>query len=194
MALLVCARKAGLRAAGVNVDEQQSLTKWSEYRETQRSRPEGAELVDVPILTRRVDDYRQIALELAGSYDIAFIDTPPGHMHYRNSVHRLCEAADLILIPTGTSELDLGEVIPFRRSTAGDRGVFLLNAVNRRTSALQRAQQRLIKQGKLCPVNIPRLESIAHQFMLGLAAPDTGERGAEDFTAVWDFVRHEVDV
>src|SRR4051794_23450385 len=192
MALLVCARTAGFRVAGVNTDEQPSLTNWGKFREAQRRNPAASGLVDVPILTRRLDDYRQVNREVSNSYDIAFIDTPPGHSHYRGSVQSLCETADLVLIPTGPSDVDLDEVIPFRMQTAGDKAVFLLNAVNRRASSYLRARQRLIKVGLLCPVDVPRLEVIHTQYKLGLASPDTGDKGADDFTAVWEFVRREV--
>ena len=195
MALLVCAKQAGLRTAGVNMDEQQSLTNWGKFRETQRQNAPTANIVDIPILTRRLDDYRQVNTEVGAAYDIAIFDTPPGHSHYVKSVQRLCETADVILIPTGTSDVDLNEVIPFGRSIGGDKAVFLLNAVNRRATSYLRARQRLVKTGgALCPVDVPRLEAIHNQFMLGLASPDTGERGADDFVAVWDYIRHQVGV
>lgn len=192
MALLVCARQAGLRVVGINLDEQPSLTNWGRFRDLQRQNPAAGDILDVPVLTRRVDDYRQIEADIAGKFDLALLDTPPGHAHYRVPVSRICEQADLILIPTGVSDLDLDEVIAFRTGTAGDKGVFLLNAVNRRASSYQRARQRLLRVGRLCPADVPRLEGIHTQFKLGLASPDTGDRGTDDFGAVWDFVRHEV--
>ena len=58
MGLLVCARAAGLRAIGINMDEQQTLTTWGAYRE--RSRTLMPDFVDVPVFARRLDDYRRV--------------------------------------------------------------------------------------------------------------------------------------
>jgi chromosome partitioning protein len=189
MGLLVCARNAGKRAIGINMDEQQTLTTWGAYREKARGR---IECHDVPVLARDMDDYRRVMSEVE-DYDLAIFDTPPGHSHFRSAIATLCAQADLIVIPTGASTVDLTEVIPFGEQYAGNRGVFCLNGVNRRTASFQRAQQRLLKSGRLCPVAIPRLEGIHTYFEKGLTVSDiAGAQGSEDFEAVWNFVRREV--
>ena len=57
----------------------------------------------------------------------------------------------------------------------------------------RQAQQRLLKGGRLCPIEIPRLEGIHSYFEKGLTAVDVGEgSGGDDFEAVWNYVRREV--
>jgi chromosome partitioning protein len=185
MGLLVCARNAGKRVIGINMDEQQTLTTWGAYREKARERIDCS---DVPVLARDMDDYRRVMAEVA-EYDVAVFDTPPGHSHFRNAIATLCSLADLILIPTGASAVDLTEVIPFGEQYAGSRGVFCLNGVNRRTASFQKAQTRLLKSGRLCPVAIPRLEGIHIYFEKGLTVGDVGGAQGAD---VWNFVRQEV--
>jgi chromosome partitioning protein len=188
MGLLALAAKSGLKVLGVNTDKQGSLMKWAERRRLQREKP-GCELVDIPIYDMAVDDYRK--LEALRGYELIVVDTPPGHSDDLMSVLGLCEAADIILIPTAASEMDTDEVVDFYTKVAG-RAYFVMNAVNRRSKSYLRSRQRLLKRGKLCPADVPRLESILNQYARGTACADEGEAGALDFEAVWHFVGHEL--
>jgi chromosome partitioning protein len=179
-----------LRVLGVNTDEQATLDKWARRRRALRETDAGASFVDVPIQRISISDYRQIK-DLVG-YDVIVVDTPPGHVGVRNSVKALCEMADVVLIPTTASDIDLDEVVPFRRKVAGERAFFVLNAINPRTRQYREARNILLAAGKLCPADVPRLESIQSQYAKGLACTDEGEKGADAFEAIWNFVRHEV--
>jgi chromosome partitioning protein len=192
MALLVSAARSGLRVLGINADEQATLDRWARRRRELRATDDGASFVDVPIERLSVGEYRQIR-DRRG-YDVIVVDTPPGHVGVRNSVQGLCELADLVLIPTTASDIDLDEVVPFRRRVAGQKAFFVLNAVNPRTVQYRNARGILLKAGKLCPADVPRLESIQAQYAKGLACTDEGEKGAEAFEAVWDFARHELGI
>ncbi len=190
MALLVSARRAGLKVLGINMDGQRSLDKWGIRRQNQRKTSETADIVQIPVEYVMVHDYR--ALRGYEQYDLLFIDTPPGHGDAHNSIRAVCEMADLVLIPTSTSPMDLDQVVPFAREITSRRSFFVLNRVNRRAKSFQRAKHVLVKHGHLCPVDIPAFEAIPSQFMLGLASTDFEDAGSESFEALWDFVRNEL--
>ncbi len=190
MALLVSARRAGLRPLGVGMDFQHSLEKWAALREKQRKTPEGVDFVEIPVQALHVNDYRR--LEAVSGADVVFVDTPPGHEEAQTSIAALCELAHLVLIPTSTSPVDLSEVIPFHRKMRIERAFFVLNDVNRRTSQYSAARIELMKTGRLCPVDIPHREAIPLQFLRGLVATDVDEPGSEWFEALWNFVAQEL--
>jgi chromosome partitioning protein len=125
-------------------------------------------------------------------YQVAICDTPPGHGAHVNAIANLCAMADLILIPTSSSTDDLSEVVPFRSRVAGNKGVFILNKVNRRTGSFTRARTVLMQGGKLCPVEIPLYEDIHTYFDRGLTALDVDRaNGSAELGLVWDFVAQE---
>lgn len=190
MALLVSARRAGFNVLGVGMDYQHSLEKWSLLRGRQRKTPEGAEFVDVSVEGMHINEYRRLGT--VANADIVFVDTPPGHEEVQTSVAAVCGLADLILIPTSTSPVDLSEVIPFYRRLQPERAFFVLNDVNRRTSQYSTAKVELMKTGRLCPIDIPHREAIPLQFLRGLVATDVDEPGSEWFDALWNFVAQEL--
>ena len=167
------------------------MLKWAERRRLQREKPD-CQLIDVHVSDMAVDDYR--ALRTLRGYDLLIVDTPPGHSGDLMSVLGLCENADIILIPTAASEMDTDEVVDFYSKLAGMRAYFVMNAVNRRSKSYMRSRQRLLKKGKLCPADVPRLESILNQYARGTACADEGEAGALDFEALWNFVCHELSL
>lgn len=189
-AMLASAAGAGISAVGINMDEQQTLTTWHQRRELIRAhRPE---ISKIDVLTKPIGEWRS-ALSAIASYTIAFFDTPPGHGQNAVAISNICEKVDLVLIPTGVTEDDLNEVIPFAQSVAGEKAAFVLMKANRRTKSFIAAQTMLNKAGRLCPIEVPTLEDI-HQFHpSGMTAIDMlGANGSEQLTAVWDFVRREV--
>lgn len=190
MGLLVSARKVGYVAVGVGMDPQNSLQRWSSFRERQRSTSQGADLVEVPVTSLSVHDYRRL-LTMTGC-DLVVVDTLPGVGEAINSIISLCELADVVLIPTSSSPMDVDQVVPFRKDIAGNRSWFVLNAANRRTRSFQKAKFGMQAAGRVCPIEIPKLEAIPDQFLRGLTVSDKGEPGSEDFAALWDFVRYEL--
>jgi len=191
-ALLVAAHAAGVNAVGVNVDEQTTLTAWGSARERRRSK--APEISQIDVLTHPLNDWRQ-ALNATSGYSIAFIDTPPGHGQNAVAIRNLCDAADLVLIPTGVSEDDLAEVIPFAKQIAGAKAAFVLMKVNRRFRSFQKAQSDLMKIARLCPAEVPALEEIHMYHRGGLTALDVKRSaGSDQLASVWNFVRHEVQL
>jgi len=188
--LLVSASKSGVKAIGINLDEQTTLSRWSTLRTAAREK--FPEIVPVDVWQGQIDDFQRL-LNAAEPYQIAFIDTPPGHGAYADSIASLCERADLIIIPTSSTNDDLDEVIPFQRRVAGAKGVFVMNKVNRRTTSFLSARHRLISAGALCPIEIPQLEDIHKYFTFGLTALDAPKAdGVADLDAVWQFVWQQV--
>lgn len=189
-ALLVAAHAAGVNAVGVNVDEQTTLTAWGAARD--RRRTKRPEVTQIDVLTHSINDWRH-ALKATSGYSIAFIDTPPGHGQNAVAIRNLCDAADLVLIPTGVSEDDLAEVIPFAKQIVAGKAAFVLMKVNRRFRSFQKAQRDLMKIARLCPAEVPALEEIHIYHKGGLTALDVKQSaGADQLISVWNFVRHEV--
>lgn len=188
--LLVSAAKAGVNAVGINMDEQQTLTKWAAIRA--KAREQVPELSAVTVWQHQLDDYRRI-MAMLDAYDIAFFDTPPGHGPHASSIANLCALADLIIVPTSTSSDDIAEVKPFMSRVAGNKGAFVLNRINRRTASFARGRNELVQAGQLCPAEIPQLEDIHQYFRLGLTALDAPKAsGALDLDGVWQFIRQRV--
>lgn len=185
--LLVCGAQAGYRCLGIDLDPQRNLEKWFRRRPQQQVvRPD---IVGMPI-----DGWME-ALEGAKVYDLVIVDTPPSVEDHMVDVRELAERADLVLIPTGYGPFDLDSVVPWMAAMDrhGLNAAFCMNRVNRRARAFRTAQQRLVKVGKLCPVEIPQLEEILSYTARGLTVLDIEKaKGIEDIEAVWDFVRREI--
>jgi chromosome partitioning protein len=190
MSMLVSARRSGLSVLGVNMDEQASLESWSVRRRRTIERNPTHGIPEIQVMHLEPGDWRR--LNDVRDYDIVIVDTPPGHGDAMHALRSLCGIADLVLIPTSPNGLDLEEIIPFGTSLDANKVVFVLNRVNRRTRSFGQARAELLKEGHLCPVDIPLLEAIPTQYVHGLATTDYGEAGSEAFEGLWHFVRREV--
>jgi chromosome partitioning protein len=190
--LLVAAGQAGIRAVGVDLDQQQTFFKWAGRRA--KSREKVGQIVAADVLPGEADQWSLLRQQVSG-YDLAVVDTPPGVEHTLTHIARLCREADFVLIPTSPSTDDLESVVPWWRPLAehGCKGAFLLNKANRRTKSYGAARSALLRHGALAPIEIPQLEDIAAPFSSGLAVVDYDKvRGAEVMTDVWRYVRREV--
>ena len=189
MSLLVSARLNGLSVLGVNMDAQLSLDKWGRTRDEQIRLNPDAGIRPIPVLRLAPDRWREVAA--MSGYDAVIVDTPPGHGESLHSIRSLCESADLVLIPTSATGLDLDEVIPFGSEVGKGRSAYVLNRVNRRTKAFSKARNALLEAGDcdLCPVEIPVLEAISGRYMYGLTTSDFGDAGAEALDGLWRYVR-----
>lgn len=190
MSMLVSGRRAGLRVLGVNMDGQHSLDKWAVRRRAAIERHPEAGILEVPVRFIPVSEWRD--LRAIDDVDLIVVDTPPGHGESVQPIRSVCGFADLVVIPTSASGMDLDEVVPFGESIPHQRSVFVLNRVNRRTRTFERARNAIIQRGRLCPIEIPSLDVISTQFMRGLASTDFDDPGREAFDALWHFVRQEV--
>ncbi|MEI7609809.1 MAG: hypothetical protein WCJ64_20705, partial [Rhodospirillaceae bacterium] len=75
----------------------------------------------------------------------------------------------------------------------GTKSACLLSATNRRTKSFIEAKHRLIRAGRLCPMDIPRVEDIPTSTKLGLGVIELGgAKGSDDFKSVWAFLKTEI--
>lgn len=187
--LLVSAATAGLRVALLDLDSQKTAHKWA------ADRPEEL----VPISSRAVDLSQAVeALDemLAGDVDLVVIDTPPTLDADPSQTRTLIQRADFVVVPTSASPTDLRSVEEFMGLVCdlGAQGAFVLSGIRRNSKMALDARMRLNDAGgRLCPVDVRRLDDIATVIDLGATVHEMkGASGAEDMAAVWTYVRKEL--
>jgi chromosome partitioning protein len=191
--LLVAGAQAGLAVVGIDFDPQQSLGKWAARRERTRQALPSETFVSVPVRAFDLSEWRESVAELSG-YDLIVIDTPPGVEANLPAIRGLCEAATIVLVPTGTTRDDLDSVLPWMKELldAKVRASFVLNKVNRRTNSFAKSRARLIRIGPVCPIDIPSLEEIHSQSDNGLTVLDmVKSKGHEPMEGLWVFTQQE---
>jgi chromosome partitioning protein len=185
--LLVCAAQAGLRVMGVDFDPQGNLAKWA------AKRPK-TEVVAVPVRAGQLDSWREL-IGITNNLELIVIDTPPGVEKQLGAIKALAETTDLMIVPTGIGSFDLETVIPWMKevSLIAKEAAFCLNKVNRRTISFRKAQQKLTRAGRLCPIEIPHFDDIVSLTEFGLTVIDIkNAKGVDDIEAVWGFVGREL--
>jgi chromosome partitioning protein len=188
--MLVCAVAAGLSVLAVDADPQQTLTL------SMSRRPEEAP--QIPIQTIGMSE---IAGALPGikaqDVDLVIIDTPPGVETYRDAIRTLLAAADFVLVPTRSGNPDLDSVTEWMKLVQREDvpSAFVLNATKRSAKRTERARVRLIRAGKICPIDIRNLEDIEKCHDAGVGLIEISRAiGVEDIEIVWEFVRAELGV
>lgn len=122
--LAVAAERAGLSCAVCDLDPQASGWKWSQRRKTEA--PE--------VLTAVAEQLESIqAKAAAGGLDLLIIDSAP---HADRAALLACKAADLVLVPTRASILDLDALKPVLElvEMAKRPALAVLNGVSTTTS------------------------------------------------------------
>lgn len=196
--LMVAAMRAGLRPLGVNFDSQGSLVKWSRKRSLFREC--NVKLVDLieeaTVLDLEPGRWREI-VDVRG-HGLVIVDTPPGHSDAVQSIRSMCGAADLVLVPTSSSQADVDEVRAYPRQLGAKSAFFVFNRTNRRARLFPIAQGKLVAHGKVCPIDIPASEVIPLQYAAGLTPLDPCNERSENMAAscgaFWEFVCSEVGV
>jgi chromosome partitioning protein len=191
--LLVAGAQAGLRIVGVDFDPQQSLGKWAARRDKTREALPSETFVNVPVHSFDLSEWRERVAEFS-DHDLIVIDTPPGVEANLPAIRGLCEAATIVLVPTGTTRDDLDSVLPWMKELleAKVRASFVLNKVNRRTNSFAKSRTRLIRVGPVCPIDIPALEEIHSQSDNGLTVLDlVKSKGHEPMEGLWMFTQQE---
>ena len=180
----------GLLVATLDLDLQRSLTKWFSKR------PD-----DMAPITHfeagMIQNDVKAAIAGIDGFDLLVIDTPPSIEDHPEAFRLLATAADLILIPTGQSDDDLDSVRPwmqFVRKTQG-KAAFVLNRVKPRARSFVEAKTILVREGTVCPIEIPDYEDIAFTSSRGIGLLELkGGKGTEYMSGVWSFVRSEMGV
>jgi chromosome partitioning protein len=189
--LAVYAAHEGLKVVAVDLDRQASLTRWYERR------PEEAPPL---ILWAGGMSDASRAIEEIGALedvDLIVVDTPPGLDDHAEATRLLVTKADFVLVPTTQGTADIDSVVEWmkflRRERA--RAGFLLNKVQRTHTRYRTAKLRLNRAGALCPVDVRLLDDIeaTHDHGVGVCEIRRS-RGSEDFAAVWDYVKHQLEL
>jgi chromosome partitioning protein len=194
--LLPLLASEGLSVLGVDLDPQETLTKWFTVRQQTAERRKRAPLPSFDVMPVDLRRWRQ-AIDHAhsGSYDVVIVDMAPSVLGYIDEVDALCRIADLVVVTTAATFNDLSSTIPWIESLARKQFRFAacLNRANRREVAFELARGSLNKLGPLCPVEVRSLAD-SHVYALeGLAAVDKPKsKAAADFIGVWHYLRREL--
>ena len=186
--LAVAAALDGFKVATIDLDRQQSLSRWWSKR------PEN--FMSIQHMIALIGDSNQIVQEATG-FDLVIVDTPPAIEEHPEHVQILIDAADLVLIPSQPSDDDIDSVVPWMEFIMRSRrpAAFVLNRVRRNTHSLRTAKLTLLRAGRLCPIEIPHTEDMNRSRSLGIGIMEIRNgQGAEEVSGVWSFVRSELRI
>jgi chromosome partitioning protein len=186
--LAVAAALDGLNVATLDLDLQRSLTKWYSKR------PDDMAPITHFEAGMSSGDIQDALNGIAG-FDILIIDTPPSIEDHPEAFRLLADAAGLILIPTGQSDDDLDSVRPWMRFVRQTKSeaAFVLNRVNPRARSFTEAKALLVRDGRICPIEIPTYEDVIFTSSRGIGILELkGGKGGEYIAGVWSFVRAEM--
>jgi len=190
--LAVAAVHSGLAVTTVDLDESPTLTTWW------RNRPDILPQIDhmaAPIDSIE-GDLRQEIEGIKGC-DLLVIDTPPSLTAYPAHARALIRAADLVVVPCQQYDEDLDAVTAWVGLTRdlGASTLILLNRTQRRESSFEAAKRRLVKLGRLCPIDIPHFADVPKTFSRGLGVAEVrGAKGGQDYEAVLDHICRELGI
>lgn len=190
--LAVAAVHAGLNVTTVDLDESPTLTAWW------KRRPEilpSIEHMAAPI--DRIDGDLRQEVEAVVGCDLLIVDTPPSLTAYPAHARGLIRAADLVLVPCQQYDEDLDAVTAWigLARDLGASSLILLNRTQRRESSFEAAKRRLVKLGRLCPIDIPHFADVPKTFPKGLGVAEVrGAKGGADYEAVLDHIRSEIGI
>jgi chromosome partitioning protein len=184
--LAVYAAHEGRRVVIVDLDRQQSLTRWCERR------PPAAPAL---ILWEGAmgDAKRAIAeIDALDDVDLVIVDTPPGLDDHPDATRLLVSKADFVLVPTTQGTTDIDSVVEWMNFLRRERtsAAFMLNKVQRQHTRYTKAKARLNRAGPLCPVDVRQLDDIESTHDHGVGVCELRKsRAADDLSCVWDFVK-----
>lgn len=187
--LSVCAAHDGLRVAMVDLDRQGTLSRWYERRPN-----------EAPSLTLwhgPMSDAAKALSDIDGlpDIDLVVVDTPPGLDDHPDASRLLVARADFVLVPTTQGTADIDSVVEWMKFLKRERANagFLLNKAQRAHTRYRTAKVRLNRSGALCPVDVRLLDDIEATHDHGVGVMEIRKsRGAEDFSAVWDYVKQQL--
>lgn len=191
---LALAARDGFKTIGVDFDPQGTLEKWARRREMTAGRKTGIPIFD--LMPAPISHWQQV-LKTIQDYEVAVLDMLPSVDHCLLDVHGICEAADIVVVPTGATMNDLDSTMPWlsELNRLGFRASACLNRANRREVFFEAARAQLNRIGHLCPVEVRQLSDAHVPHIDGLSASDKPKsKAAADFAAVWDYVRRELGI
>jgi chromosome partitioning protein len=185
--LAVFAAHAGLRVATIDLDPQRGLTNWYAVRPD-----EAVSIPNVAVPLAKLQEAMRQA-EAIRDLDLVVIDTPPGVDAAPAEMRQLLLLADFVLVPTGQGAGDLRSVVEWMAFIRREQrpSAFVLNLTVRTAGSFDRAKQRLIEAGDLCPFDIRLYESIRVSDEIGLGVAEMkGANGLADVRGVFTFAMH----
>jgi chromosome partitioning protein len=130
-----------------------------------------------------------------GEKDLIIVDTPPGVDASPAEMRQLLLMADYVLAPTGQGAGDLRSVSEWMAFIRREQrpSAFVLNLTVRSAGSFDRAKQRLIEGGDLCPFDIRLYESIHVSDEVGLGIAEMkGANGLSDVRGVFTFAMQAI--
>lgn len=164
----------------IDTDPQASLAKWWNKREAQTP----------AFSVASVNSLRDhLAALSASGVKLAIIDTPPA---VTATIRAVMAEADLVLIPTRPSPLDLeavGATVELAEA-AGQRMVFVVNGAANRARITGDAAIALSQHGTVAPVTIYQRTDFASSMIDGRTAQeiDPTSKAADEVTRLWTYV------
>ena len=164
----------------IDTDPQASLAKWWNKREAQTP----------AFSVASVNGLRDhLAALSASGVKLAIIDTPPA---VTATIRAVMAEADLVLIPTRPSPLDLeavGATVELAEA-AGQRMVFVVNGAANRARITGDAAVALSQHGTVAPVTIYQRTDFASSMIDGRTAQeiDPTSKAADEVTRLWTYV------
>ena len=163
------------RVGLVDLDPQGSATGWWNARD--RAEPALLEAGGAPLteVTRQARDT---------GLDLLVLDCPPG---FSSILEEAIGVADLVLIPTGPSAMDLSavEATADMAEEAGRPYRFVLNRAPFRSRLAGRAVTALLARGRLLMPPVHHRVAIAEAMAAGLTALETEPEGAAAMELLW---------
>lgn len=146
--LATAAQRRGLDVALIDADPQGSALEWAAEA--------GDDPLPFPVTPARRP------LDVSGSQELTIVDTPPGTAQV---IQEAIELADLVVVPTGASPLDVRRVWPTLEITAHRPTAVLLTGVDLRTRLADEVKTLLENEGvPVIGTRIVRREAIRRAF------------------------------
>lgn len=153
MMLARAAFKAGYSAQVWDADPQGSATGWA------LAVQDNGENLGFEVVTVAAPQLKRLANgKTAPDVDVLVIDTPPGGAQ---TLQLAIDSADLVIIPTLPSAMDMQRVWPTLEAASHRRRAVLINSAEVRTNALSAVREVLDAQGEpVFTTMIPKRQSI----------------------------------
>lgn len=181
----------GFRVVIVDLDRQATLTRWYQRRPDEAPSVTlwAGPMADAGKAIREID--------ASNTVDLVVVDTPPGLDDHPEATRLLVERADFVLVPTTQGTADIDSVVEWMKFLRREKAhaSFLMNKVQRNHTRYRNAKLRLNRAGPLCPVDVRLLDDIEATHDHGVGACEfRRSRGAEDFGAVWDYMKQQMQI
>ena len=180
-----CEREGDGPVAIVDLDPQGSIAEWWNVRES-----------EAPLFVRSSLDGLQSDIDAMRSHGVAYliIDTPPA---LNDSIRRIIELSDLVLIPTRPSPHDLrsiGATVDLVEQV-GKPLIFVINSATRHARITCETVTLLSQHGPLAPSIIHHRVDFASSMVDGRTVMElpTPGAGAEEIARLWDYLRQRLN-